>query len=157
MNREKRLSIPREHFHGINKKQNGVNSKLKLTLPCACEKGCLLVRFLEKQLKQSLPNNMKPNIIFTGAKLSSKLLKNMTYIIYRSVCTTESYNEYYVGKCARKLYEHVKDHNGGNHSSHLVKQTGETGHLPVDIANFEVIGSRYHNNTCHRKIADLIN
>ena len=44
------------------------------------------------------------------------------------------------------LYEHVKDHNGRDHSSHLVKQAGETGHLPVDTANFEVIGSGYRNS-----------
>ena len=52
-----------------------------------------------------------------------------------------------------RLYECVKDHNSRNHSSHLVKNAGETGHLPVDTANFEVIVSGYCNNACHKKIA----
>ena len=39
---------------------------------------------------------------------------------------------------------------------HLVKHAGETGHLPVDTANFEVIGSGYRNNARHRKIAEAL-
>ena len=48
------------------------------------------------------------------------------------------------------------DHNDRDHSSHLVKYAGETGHLPVDTANFEVIGSGYRNNARRRKIAEAL-
>ena len=37
----------------------------------AGEKGWSIVRSLEKQLKRSLPNNVKQNIVFTGTELSS--------------------------------------------------------------------------------------
>ena len=47
-------------------------------------------------------------------------------------------------------YMHVKDHNGRDHLSPLLKHAGETGHLPVHTANFEVIGSVYGNNA-HRR------
>ena len=60
----KRLKIPRGHSHGINK--NGTSSKWTLILPYVGEKGCSIVRCQEKQLKRSLPNNVKPNIVFTG-------------------------------------------------------------------------------------------
>ena len=50
MNEVKRLNIPREHFQGIN--ENGVASKRILILPYAGEKGCSIVRSLEKQLKR---------------------------------------------------------------------------------------------------------
>ena len=56
----------------------------------------------------------------------------------------------------RRLYERVKNHNGRDHSSHLVQHAGETGHLPVDTANFEVIGSGYRNNARCRKIAEAL-
>ena len=46
------------------------------------------------------------------------------------------------------------DANGRDHLSHLVKYAGETGHLPVDTVNFEVIGSGYRNNARRRKIAE---
>ena len=100
---------------------------------------------------------MTPNIVFTGTKLSSNFnVKDPVPrtkkhdVIYRSVCVTESCNKNYVTECPRKLYECVKGHNGRDHSSHLVKQVGDTGHLPVDTANFDVTGSGYHNST-HRR------
>ena len=73
-------------------------------------------------------------------------------IINKSICATENCNEDYVGECARRL-KSVKDHKGRDHSSHLVKNAGETGHLPLDTDNFEVIGSGYRNNARRRKIA----
>ena len=163
MNEVKRLNIPKEHFERINENENEVTYKQTLILPYAGEKGCSIVRYLEKQLKRSLPNYVKPNIVFTSTKLSCNfnledplLFIKKHDVIYRIVCVTENCNEDHVGECARRLYEHVKDHNGCNHSSHLVKHAAETGHLPVDTANFEVIRSRYHNNACHRKIAEAL-
>ena len=50
----------------------------------------------------------------------------------------------------------MKDHNGCNHSPHLVKRAGETGHLTVSTANFEVSGSGYHNNACRMKIVETL-
>ena len=159
MNEVKRSNIPRKHFQGINENENGVTSKRTLILLYAGETGCSIVRSLEKQLKRLLPNNAKSNIVFSGTKLSSNFnvkspepFTEKHDVIYRSVCATESCNEDYVGECARSLYESVKDHNGCDHLSHLVKHAGETGHLPVDTANFEVIGRGYRNNA--RKIAE---
>ena len=66
-------------------------------------------------------------------------------------------NEGYVYECARRLYERVKDHNSCDHSSRLVKHAGETGHLPVDAANFEVIGSGFRNNArCGNTVEALL-
>ena len=109
----------------------------------------------------TLPNNVKPNIVLTGTKPSSNFnvkdpvpfIENHD-VIYRPVFATESCNEDYVGKCARRLYERVKD--GCDHSSHLVKHAGETGHLPVDTANFEVIKGGYRNNARRKKFAEAL-
>ena len=112
------------------------------------KKGCSVVRSLEKQLKQSPPNNVRPIIVFTGTKLSSNFnvkdpepFTEKHDVMYRSVCVTENCNEGYVGECARKLYERVKDHNGRDYLFHLVKHAGETGNLQIDFANFEVLGA----------------
>ena len=37
----------------------------------------------------------------------------------------------YIGEIARRLKERVKDHNGRDKSSHLVKHSIESGHNPV--------------------------
>ena len=75
------------------------------------KKGCSIVRSLDKKLKWSLLNNVKPNIVFTGTKLSSNFnvkdpvpFTKKHDITYWSVCATESCNEDYVGECARRLY-----------------------------------------------------
>ena len=41
--------------------------------------------------------------------------------------------EDYVGEYDRRLYVRVKDHNGRDHFSYLIKRAGETGHLPVTL------------------------
>ena len=71
MDKVKRINIPRALFQGISENENGVNSKRALTLPYAGEKGCSLLRSLEKQPKRSLTNNVRLNIIFIGTKHSS--------------------------------------------------------------------------------------
>ena len=50
----------------------------------------------------------------------------------------------------------MKDHNGRDYSSHLVKHAEETDHLPVDTANFELIRSGYCNNARSRRIAEAL-
>ena len=57
---------------------------------------------------------------------------------------------------AEKGYERVKNHNGRNHLSYLVNHPRETGYLPVDTANFKIIGSGYRNNARRRKIAEAL-
>ena len=66
MNEVNRSDIPREHFQGINVNVT-FTSKRRLILPYAGEKGCSIVRFLEKQLKQS----QKFLVLFNGTELSS--------------------------------------------------------------------------------------
>ena len=92
---------------------------------------------------------MKPNITFTGTKLSFKInVKDPVSFtknhgkIYRSVCATENCNEDYVGEFAR-LYEPIKDRNGCSHSSDLVKHAGNIGQVLEDTGNFIVIGSHF--------------
>ena len=106
---------------------------------------------------------MRPNIIFTGTKRSYNFnvkdpvpFTEKHDVIYRSVYASERCNEDYVGESAIRLYERVKDYNGRDHSSHLVKNAVETGHLPVDTANFKVIGSGYRNNIHRRKIVEAL-
>ena len=157
----KELNISREHFQGINENKNGVTSKRTLILPNPGEKGCSLERSVNKQLERSLPNNVKPNIVFTkfSSNFNIKDLVSFTEkhgVIYKSVYATVNCNEDYVGECARMLYERIKDHNSCDHSPNLVKHAGETGHLPVATANTEVIGSGNCSNARGRKIAESL-
>ena len=70
----KKINISRGHFKGISKNENGVTSKRALISQYVGEKGCSLVRYQEKELEHLLLNNVKPNIVFTGANFHLALM-----------------------------------------------------------------------------------
>ena len=102
-----------------------------MKLPYAGEKGCSIIKSLKKHLKKTLPANIEADIIYTGTKLSSQLnnIKDPTPfeeqhdLIYHSVCNNDNCNDDYIGEIARDLKERVKDHNGHDKSSHLIKHS----------------------------------
>ena len=134
-----------------------------VNLPYAGEKGCSIIKSLKKHLKKTLPANLEADIIYTGTKLSSQLnnIKDPTPfeeqhdLIYHSVCNNDNCNDDYIGEIARRLKERVKDHNGRDKSSHLVKHSIESGHDPVCHGNFRILDKGY-NNTFKRKVAEAL-
>ena len=134
-----------------------------MKLPYAGEKGCSIIKSLKKHLKKTLPANLEADIIYTGTKLSSQLnnIKDPTPfeeqhdLIYHSVCNNDNCNDDYIGEIARRLKERVKDHNGRDKSSHLVKHSIESGHDPVCHGNFRILDKGY-NNTFKRKVAEAL-
>ena len=50
----------------------------------------------------------------------------------------------------------LKDHNGRDQNSHMVKHTIECGHETVSKDNFKIIANRFENNTYKRKISDAL-
>ena len=67
-------------------------------------------------------------------------------IVYHSFCSAENCNENYIGESARRLDERMKDHNGRDRNSHLLKHSVEC----------VLIGKGYRNNTSRRKIAEAL-
>ena len=67
--------------------------------------------------------------------------------VYRSVYATADSNANYIVECARRLNERVKDHNGQDRKSHMVKHTIDCGHEPVSKDNFKIIANGFGNNT----------
>ena len=55
----------------------------------------------------------------------------------------------------RHLKERVKDHNGHDKSSHLVKHFLGSGHNPVCHGNFRILDKSY-NNTFKRKATETL-
>ena len=117
---------------------------------------------MKKHLKKTLPINIEADI-YTGTKLSSQLnnikdptpLEEQHDLIYHSVCNNDNCNDDYIGEIARRLKERVKDHNGRDKSSHLVKHSIESGCDPVCHGNFRILDKGY-NNTFKRKVAEAL-
>jgi hypothetical protein len=157
--------VKRKRFEqrNINIENNDMPSKRTLMLPYAGDKGCNLAHSLEKQFRRSFPPEVKLNIIYTGTKLSSNFsLKDQIPfeekhdVVYKSVCPVENCHHSYVGECGRRIKERIKDHNGRDKNSHLVKHSIESEHSAVDTANFEIIGNSYRHNNKKRRIAEAL-
>ena len=138
------------------------NSKKQIMmLLYAGDKGCSIIKSLKKHPKKTLLANIEADIIYTGTKLSSQLnnIKDPTPfeeqhdLIYHSVCNNDNCNDYYIGEIARRFIERVKDHNGRDKSSNLVKHSMESRHDPVCHGNFRILDKGY-NNTFKRKVAE---
>ena len=65
-------------------------------------------------------------------------------------------DENHVSKSGRRIAEKVKDHNGRNHKSHILKQFLETGHEHVTSSDFSVIYKYFNRNKRKRKIAESL-
>ena len=113
-----------------------------MNLPYAGEKGCSITKSLKKH-----PANIEADIIYTGTKLSSQLnsIKDPTPfeeqhdLICHLVWNNGNCNNDYIGEIGQPLKERVKDHNGRDKSSQLVKHSIESGHDPVCHGNFRIL------------------
>ena len=137
--------------------------KRTLILPFAGERGCTLVQLLKTYLQQTLPSNVKADNVYTDTIIASNFnIKDQTPfeekhdLLYRSVCGTDNCTEDYIGETGRRVIERVKDHNGRDHHSHLVKHVVEANHIPVTTNNFTILNSGYRNNKRKRKIAEAL-
>ena len=91
-----------------------------MVLPYGGEKGLHFGKILEE--RKTLPSNIQAEIVYNNTKLSSLLnsSKDVTAfeenhdVVYRSDCATADCNADYIGECARRLNERVKDHNDRN-------------------------------------------
>ena len=123
-------------------------------------KSCSIIKSLRKHLKKTLPANIEADIIYAVTKISSKLnnIKDPTPfeeqhdLIYHSVCNNGNCNDDYIGEIAWRLKESVKDHNGRDKNSHLVKYFIESGYDLVYHGNFRILDKGY-NNSFKRKVA----
>ena len=108
---------------------------------------------MRKLLNVVLPRNVKVRTCYTGKSLSScfKTKDRMIFdhehdLIYQVKCPEESCTDDYIGESGRRVIERVKDHNGRDKLSHILKHSIEKNHTEVTVNDFKVIGSSFKNN-----------
>ena len=114
-------------------------------LPYQGDNGFTILKTLSKELK-TLPENIKTEMIYTGAKLGSQfnikdpIPERLSHnIIYHTVCPEYNYNEDYTGEC--------KDHNGRGKISHMLSHSIESGLNEVSESDFQITGKGYSHHT----------
>ena len=91
-------------------------------------KGEQVIKLARKTTKRLLISNIKVQVSFTGHKLSSCFnIKDKTKfeqrhdVIYLGTCPETTCNDNYIGEAKRRIFERVKDYNGRDFKSHLLK------------------------------------
>ena len=59
-------------------------------------------------------------------------------------------------KCARRITEKIKGHNGRDPTSHVLKHSTEKSHKNVSTIDSKIIDKNFHNNKRKRKIAEAL-
>ena len=73
-------------------------------------------------------------------------------LIYQMKCPEPTCIDDYVGESASRITEKIKDHNGRDHPSHILKHSIEKSHKNVNTIDFKIIYN-FHNNKQKQKIA----
>ena len=126
-------------------------------------KGEQVVKSMRKRLNVVLPRSVKIRTCYTGKRLNScfRTKDRMKFdhehdLIYHVKCPEESCTDDYIGESGRQVIERVKDRNGRDKSSHMLRHFVEKNHTEVKVNDFMVIGRNYRNNVRKRKVAEAL-
>ena len=105
---------------------------------------------------------MKPKIIYTGKKLSSKFSlkgKQIIYhkhdVVYEFTCPDDNCSENYIGETGRRVSQRITEHASSDKRSHILQHSIENNHELANINNFTILGEGFHN-TAKRRIAEAL-
>ena len=77
-------------------------------------------------------------------------------LIYHVKRPEEPCTDDYIGESGRRVIERVKDHNGRDKSSDMLRHSIEKNHTEVTVNYFKVIGRNYRNNVRKRKVTEAL-
>ena len=108
---------------------------------------------MNKHVNKLLPNNTKRKVTFKSTKLSSCFnvkdkidFEHNHDLIYHTKCPEPTCIDDYVGESAHRITERIKDHNGRDHTSHVLKHSIEKSHDNVNTIDFKIIDKNSHND-----------
>ena len=146
----------------VETKNHDTKQNLQLLVPYSGKQGHQLLSKMKKQLKRTLPDDIKTIISYKSTKLSTKFpVKDKTdfqhkhNVVYYGKCPDEGCKDNYVGETKRRIVERIKDHNSKDNSSHLLKHARENGHTHVWKKDFKILGNNYQSNF-KRKISESL-
>ena len=104
---------------------------------------------------------MKPEITYTGRQLESlfqrkdqTIFEHKHDVICHRKCPAENHADDYTGKTACRINERIVDHTGRDINSYLLKRSIESGHKPLEVVDYKIIGTGYHKNAMKRKLTE---
>ena len=77
-------------------------------------------------------------------------------MVYYADCPNEKCRENYIGESGRRISESIKDHNGRDRKSHILRHSVESGHVNVSYEDFKIIAQNFNNNHMKRRAAESL-
>ena len=104
-------------------------------LPYRGDKGCNIIKSINKCVHKLLPNNTKIEVAFKSTKLSSCFnvkdkidFEDNHDLIYHAKWSEPTCIDDYVGESAHRITEKIKDSNGRDHTSQVWNHSIEKSH-----------------------------
>ena len=66
--------------------------------------------------------------------------------VYYVDCPNERCRENCIGESGRRISERIRDHNGRDFKSHILRHSIESGHANVSCEDFKIIAKKFNNN-----------
>ena len=127
------------------------------------EKGEHLIKSMKRRISKLLPPELKTQVTYTGKKLGTSFnakgqskFDHQHDVVYYVDCPNETCRENYIGESGRRISERIKDHNGRDLKSHILRHSVESGHANVSCEDFKIIAKNFNNNSWKRKIAESL-
>ena len=130
------------------------------------EKGEHLIKSMKIRISKLLPPEIKTHVAYTGKKLRTCFnVKDQSILehqhVYHTTCILcrlpyEKCRENYIGESGRRISKRIKDHNGRDLKSHILRHSVESGHANVSYEDFKIIAKNFNNNHWKRKIAESL-
>ena len=122
-----------------------------LLLPYKGKRGEHLIKSMKRIISKLLRPEIKTEVASTGIKLSTCLnvkdqskFDNQHDVVYYAGCPNETCRESYIGESGRRILERIKDHNGRDLKSHILRHSVESGHANVSFEDFKMIAKNFH-------------
>ena len=77
-------------------------------------------------------------------------------MVYYADCLNEKCRENYITESGRRISERIKDHNGGDLKSHILRHSVESGHANVSYGDFKIIAKNSNSNHWKGKIFESL-
>ena len=116
---------------------------------------------MKRRISKLLPPEIKTQAAYTGKKLStcfnvkdqSKFEHQHDVVCYADY-PNEKCRENYIGESGLRISERIKDHNGRDLKSHVLRYFVESGHANVSYEDFKIITKNFNDNHWKRRIAE---
>lgn len=126
--------------------------KTQIILPYVEKKFSKLRTVMKKQLKRSLPNNIKAIVTYQSKKLFSRFyVKDKTSfclkinLVYHGKCPNENCRDNYKGEIDHRIEERIIYQNKRNKNLQLLRNIGEMEHHHIWHENFKITERNYRS------------